>query len=208
MKAVITLIVSFYRKFMMKLNKDFYNNDTIKIANALLGKYIVREINSYKIIMKITETEAYIGAIDKASHAYKYKKTDRTATMFLQGGYAYIYLIYGMYDCLNVVTGPEGEPNAVLIRSGEIINDKEYASYLRYGKELNELSSYQIKNFANGPGKLCKALGISRELNSHDLTKSPLYITEGEIPDKIYTGKRINIDYAEEAKDFMWRFYL
>ncbi len=178
------------------------------IAKNLLGKYLIREINGHKIIAKITETEAYIGAIDKASHAYGYKKTNRTATMFLEGGYAYVYIIYGMYNCLNIVTGKKEEPNAVLIRGGEIIKDMKYASLLRYNKSLKELSKYQLNNFSNGPGKLCRALAIDRELDKHSLLNSPLYITEGETPEKIYSGKRINIDYAEEARDFMWRFYI
>lgn len=193
---------------MTRLKKTFYTGNTIDIARNLLGKYLIREINEHKITAKITETEAYIGAIDKACHAYGYKKTDRTATMFMEGGHAYVYIIYGMYNCLNIVTGKNGEPDAVLIRGVEIIEDIEYASQLRYSKSFSELSKYQIKNFSNGPGKLCKALAIDRELDKHNLLISPLYITEGETPDKIYSGKRINIDYAEEARDFMWRFYL
>lgn len=193
---------------MMKLKNSFYTGNTLEIAKSLLGKNIVRETDKGTIIAQITETEAYIGSIDKACHAYNYKKTDRTATLFLKGGCSYVYLIYGMYNCLNVVTGPEGDPNAVLIRGVEITKGIDIASQLRYNKPFNELSNYQVKNFTNGPGKLCKALDIDRNLNGHILDKPPLYITEGETPKKIYAGKRINIDYAEEAKDFMWRFYL
>lgn len=192
----------------MKLNKDFYLGNTLDIAQNLIGKHIVREIEDNKIIMKITETEAYIGSVDKACHAYNYKKTDRTSTMFMEGGRAYVYIIYGMYDCLNIVTNIEGEPDAVLIRGGEIIQGKEYASKFRYGKNIDELTSYQLKNFSNGPGKLCKALAIDRTFDKHNLTLSPLYVTDGETPSKICKGKRINIDYAQEAKDFMWRFYI
>ena len=192
----------------MKLNPEFYLGNTVEIAKALLGKFIVREIDSTKIIMKITETEAYMGAIDKACHAYNYKKTERTATLFLKGGCSYVYLIYGMYNCLNVVTGDEGDPNAVLIRGGIITEGIEKASLLRYNKPYDKLSKYQLKNFSNGPGKLCKALDIDRSLNAHSLDKPPLYIIDGENTDKIYSSKRINIDYAEEAKDFMWRFYI
>lgn len=193
---------------MMKLDSDFYLDNTIDVAKNLLGQFIIREINGHKISLKITETEAYIGSIDKACHAYNYKKTQRTATMFLKGGCSYVYMIYGMYNCLNVVTGVEGEPNAVLIRSGIITDGIEYASKLRYNKNYSDLSKYQIKNMSNGPGKLCKALGIDRELNAHNLCESPLYIIKGNSSDKIYSGKRINIDYAQEAKDFMWRFYI
>lgn len=208
MKAVITVIVLIYRRFMTKLNSSFYLGNTIDIAKALLGKYIVRETNIGKIVLKITETEAYIGSIDKACHSYNYKKTQRTATMFLKGGCAYVYMIYGMYNCLNVVTGEEGEPEAVLIRGGVIVEGSEYASIFRYNKPYESLNTYELKNITNGPGKLCKALNIDRSLDGHFLSTPPLYITEGEAVDTIKCGKRINIDYAEEAKDFMWRFYI
>ncbi len=193
---------------MTKLKKEFYTGDTLNIAKNLLGKYLIREINSHIIKARITETEAYIGAIDKACHAYGGKRTQRTATLFMEGSHAYVYMIYGMYNCLNVVTGSEGDPNAVLIRGVEITDGLEYSAKLRYNKELNELSKYQLKNFSNGPGKVCKALAIDRRLDKHSLLSSPLYITEGDTPDKINISKRINIDYAEEARDFMWRFYL
>lgn len=160
--------------------------------------------------MKITETEAYIGSIDKACHAYKNKKTKRTEIMFNEGGYAYIYLIYGMYYCMNIVTGEKDNPCAVLIRGGIIENEIDEMSILRYGKKYSELSKYQIKNFSNGPGKLCKAMNITKELNKENLLNDVLYICDDgkNIKYDIKEGKRINIDYAEEAKDFLWRFYI
>lgn len=193
---------------MMKLKKEFYLRDTLTVAKDLLGKYIVRKIDGNVLIMKITETEAYIGPIDKACHAYDNKITSRTKVMFEQGGCAYVYLIYGMYYCLNVVTQKQGEGCAVLIRGAEPVDNIDYISMLRYNKPYNELTKYQLKNFANGPGKLCKCLNITKELNGIDLLSDSLYITEGEKITSFNTGKRINIDYAEEAKDFLWRFYL
>ncbi len=193
---------------MTRLKKDFYTRDTLRVAKELLGKYIVRELDGHRLILMITETEAYIGSVDKACHAYNYKKTERTSTLFREGGCSYVYLIYGMYSCLNVVTDIEGEPCAVLIRGGEPVEGIEYMSRLRYGKDYGELTSYQLKNFANGPGKLCKALAIDRELNGVLLDRPPLYITEGREVQNCKTGKRINIDYAEEAADFPWRFYI
>ena len=98
----------------MRLGYDFYQKDAVSAAKALLGKILVREINGKKILVKIVDTEAYMGAEDKASHAYANKKTKRTETMFKKGGLAYIYLIYGMYYCFNIVTSEENNPHAVL----------------------------------------------------------------------------------------------
>lgn len=196
------------KKYMMKLDRDFYLQDTLTVAKQLLGKYIVREIDGVRLSVKITETEAYIGSIDKACHCYGEKITPRTKIMYYMGGYAYVYLIYGMYYCLNVVTEKQGNGCAVLIRGAEPVNELEYMSNLRYNKPYNELSAYQLNNFANGPGKLCKALNITKELNEQDLLGNTLYITEGEKVTQFNVGKRINIDYAQEAKDFLWRFYL
>ncbi|TCT14622.1 DNA-3-methyladenine glycosylase [Natranaerovirga pectinivora] len=197
---------------MKKLERDFYNRHTLEVSKDLLGKYIVRRIDDEEVLCKITEVEAYIGRIDKACHAYGNRLTERTKVMFGLPGYAYVYLIYGMYYCLNVVTEGEGEPSAVLIRGVEPVSNIGKMSLLRYGKAYDELSKYQIKNFSNGPGKLCKALGITKSENGLDLLGDDLYICDSrEIIDlelDVKVGKRINIDYAEEAVDFLWRFYL
>lgn len=196
-----------------KLNREFYNRDTLKIAEELLGKYIVKNYGDELIVGRITETEAYIGAVDKACHAYGGKKTPRTATLYMQEGHAYVYFIYGMYYCMNVVTEPEGVASAVLIRGVEIVEGIEPAAMLRYGKPWAELSSYQKKNFSNGPGKVCKAMGITIDDNKKDLCEDGFYIAEQigkhqEAPFVIKTSPRIGIDYAEEAKDFLWRFFI
>lgn len=192
---------------MMKLNRDFYTRDALIVAPELLGKYLVRNINGHTLVSMITETEAY-KSNDKACHAYNYNCTPRTSTMFMEGGVAYVYFTYGMYHCFNVVTDVKGEPSAVLIRGLEPLSDMEYMSELRYKQPLNELTKYRLKNFSNGPGKLCMAYGIDRSLNGEDLTGDILYITEGEKISDYKTSKRIGIDYAEEAKDYLWRFYL
>lgn len=103
---------------MEKLTRDFYNRDTVTVARDLLGNYLVRVLDGETLVCRITETEAYVGRCDKACHAYGYKRTARTETLFAKPGTAYIYLIYGMYNCLNFVTEPEGEPAAVLIPGG------------------------------------------------------------------------------------------
>ena len=194
---------------MEKLSRNFYAQDTLTVARALLGNYLVRVYNGEKLTCRITETEAYIGRCDKACHAYGYKRTPRTETLFAQPGTAYIYLIYGMYNCLNFVTEPQDEPAAVLIRGAEVVAGDTTIKQLRYPKSSGELTSYQQKNFLNGPGKLCKGLFLDRSLNGADLTGDTLYvISSKEKPKHIFTGPRIGIDYAEEAVDFPWRFWI
>ncbi len=194
---------------MNKFDRNFYLQDTLKVAKELIGMYIVRNYNGTELIMKITETEAYIGSIDKACHAYGGRRTKRTEIMYGIGGYAYIYLIYGMYNCFNIVTEEKEKACAVLIRGGSPEKGINEMSQLRYEKAYNELTAYQIKNFANGPGKLCIAMKITKELNEKDLLSDDFYIAKGKKQNyDIKCSKRINIDYAEEAKDFLWRFYV
>ena len=198
---------------MKPLNGEFYLRDTLMIARDLLGKYLVRKSDGTYLIGRITETEAYIGASDKACHAYGKKMTPRTKTLYEQGGTSYVYLVYGMYHCMNVVTEPKDEAAAVLLRGIEFVKGLEEAAILRYGEELEALSKYQLKNFSNGPGKLCKAMGITREQNNMDLCGQEFFITdyvEGiENPTfEVGISPRIGIDYAEEAKDFPWRFFI
>jgi DNA-3-methyladenine glycosylase len=191
---------------MKKLTREFYNRDTLKVASELIGKILVRVYGGDILSARIVETEAYIGAIDKASHCYK-GETDRTKVMFGPPGYSYVYLIYGMYYCFNVVTEGEGCGSGVLIRGIEPIENIEIMSFNRYGKLLKDITKQQLKNISNGPGKLCKALNISKNENKLDLTKDELYIIDDGFKDfNIERSKRINIDYAEEAKDFLWRF--
>lgn len=196
---------------MEKLTRAFYDRDTLTVARELLGKRLVRVADGQSLTLRITETEAYIGRLDKACHAYGYKRTARTETLFAPPGTAYIYLIYGMYHCLNFVTEAEGEPAAVLLRSGEPLSpaDADAMARNRFGCKAEEMSAYQRKNFLNGPGKLCKALALTKAQNSLSLLGDELYVLDGgETPEDIHIGKRIGIDYAQEAVDFPWRFWL
>ncbi|MCT4597831.1 MAG: DNA-3-methyladenine glycosylase [Vallitalea sp.] len=195
---------------MKKLCRNFYERDTLIVAKQLLGKYIVLKDNSDEIIVKITDVEAYKGIRDKACHTYGGKRTPRTEVMWKRAGHAYIYIIYGMYYCLNIVTEREGEPCAVLIRGVVPIKNIDKMSYNRYNKPYNELNKYQKNNFSNGPGKICKALALDKSHNGFDLLSDTFYICEGEEinSDEIKYGKRINIDYAQEAADYLWRFYI
>ncbi len=196
---------------MEKLTADFFARDTVTVARDLLGKHLVRVWEGVPLTVRITETEAYIGRMDKACHAYGGRRTQRTQTLFAPPGTAYLYLIYGMYHCLNCVTEAEGEPAAVLIRAAEPVTqaDADAISDRRFHCIASEMSSYQRKNFLNGPGKLCKGLSLTTAQNGISLTGDVLYLLDsGETPSPIHVGKRIGIDYAEEAVDFPWRFYL
>lgn len=193
----------------MKLEREFYLNDTVEVAKKLVGKVLVHRHGDTLLKGRIVETEAYLGISDKAAHSYGGRRTKRTETMFGLGGYSYVYLIYGMYYCFNVVTREEGFPEAVLIRGVEPLEDSlNEMSKLRYHKTWDELSKTQKRNMTNGPGKLCIAFGMDRWSNGVDLQGDTIYIEEGKAEGDILMSKRIGIDYAEEARDWLLRFYL
>jgi DNA-3-methyladenine glycosylase len=204
---------------MARLPRDFYLGDTVQIAQSLLGKYLVRAYQGQTLACRITETEAYVGRCDKACHAYGYHKTPRNAVLFGPPAHAYLYLIYGMHHCLNFVTEPEGEPAAVLLRGVEPVCGTETIRALRFGGGGAPMTAYQRKNFLNGPGKVCKGLSLSRADNGLDLLGDELYLCDDPAdfgcPDyrppsaeRARVGTRIGVDYAEEARDFPWRFWL
>lgn len=189
----------------------------MEIARQLLGTVLVRRLAGGEMLAGyITETEAYVGRCDKACHAYQYRRTERTGTMFGPPGHAYIYLIYGMHCCLNLVTEPEGEPSAVLIRGIEPIAGVDTIRRARFGEK--PITAYQKKNFMNGPGKVCQGLQLTRAENGTDLTGDTLFVCTSPAdlglpcpalpPRRVHVGTRIGVDYAEEARDFLWRFWL
>lgn len=193
----------------MKLTRDFYSRDTLQVAKNLLGKILVHNIDGVLLKGRIVETEAYLGIKDKAAHSYGGRKTSRVQVMYGPSGFAYIYFIYGMYYCFNVVTQGEGIPEAVLIRGIEPLENIEQMAIYRFNKPYDKLSKYEKKNLTNGPGKLCMAYNIDKRLNGVDLCGNRLYIEEGEKQNfNIIQTKRIGIDYAEEAKDYLYRFYI
>ncbi|MBA5851442.1 DNA-3-methyladenine glycosylase [Clostridium sp. cel8] len=194
---------------MKKLTRDFYNRDTLKVAKELLGKILVHNINGKILSGKIVEVEAYKGITDKAAHSYGGRRTKRTEVMYGICGISYVFMIYGMYNCFNITTEDKNIPNAILVRALEPIDNLDIMSFNRFNKSYNELSKKQKINLTNGPGKLCKALEIDRRLNNCDLCKNELYILDPEKYDfTIESAKRIGIDYAEEAADYPWRFYI
>lgn len=175
----------------------------MELARKLLGCLLVHRTPDGVAGGMIVETEAYIGAIDKACHAYR-NQSERTEIMYHDGGYAYVYFIYGMHYCFNVVTGPEGEGNAVLIRALEPVIGLELMQRRRNAKS--------VQNLCSGPGKLCQALAITKNEYGLDLcaTDSPLHLIRyRHIPGaKIGATPRINVAYAEEAAAWPWRFYV
>ncbi|MFX0027122.1 MAG: DNA-3-methyladenine glycosylase, partial [Candidatus Hermodarchaeota archaeon] len=191
-----------------RLNRDFFNRHTLEVAQELLGKYIVRKTKRGNMIGKIIEVEAYLGPSDKACHSYNYRKTESTKPMYMKPGTLYIYFIYGMYYCLNVITEPEGIPCAVLIRQLYPIDGIEIMKENR-----NVKIGKNYKNLTDGPAKLCMALNITKEeFNGKDSSSpdSKLFFTHGENinPNYIVLGKRIGIEYAQEDKDKLLRFTL
>lgn len=194
---------------MKKLDREFYNRDSIVVARELLGKVLVHEIDGNRISAKIVETEAYMGIEDKAAHSYEGRRTPRVEVMYGEPGFTYVFMIYGMHSCFNVVVNKKGTPQAVLVRAVEPMDGKDWMAQKRFGTSYETLTKSQRKNLTNGPGKLCKACSIDRNLNGMDLCSNELYIEEGiEEEFDVVTTKRVGIDYAEEAKDFPWRFYI
>lgn len=191
------------------LPRSFYSGcDALQLAPLLLGKIIY--IPSRGITARIVEVEAYMGHDDKACHASEGRRTPRTEVMFSEGGVYYVYLIYGMYHCLNVVSGEKDSGEAVLIRSVEIIDGRDKASMLRYGKDFSSLTCSQKKNLSNGPGKMCQALGIDRSLNGTSCHSGEIIICDAPpVNDRcIKTSPRIGVDYAGSDAMLPYRFYV
>ena len=185
---------------MKKLDRDFYLRDACLVAHDLIGKVLVHNSHDGLTSGIITETEAYKGPEDKAAHSYKNKRTSRTEIMFHEGGLSYVYMIYGMYYCFNVTANFEGKPEAVLIRSLEPLEGIEIMIKRRRTKKR--------VNLCSGPGKLCESMGINKRHYGADLCCDELYILDDGRNDlDIMTSERINIDYAEECRNFKWRYY-
>jgi DNA-3-methyladenine glycosylase len=170
-----------------RLDRIFFEQPTVKVARELLGKYLIINQNKHFQIGQIIETEAYVGEEDRASHAWR-GETARNKIMWGESGRLYVYLIYGMYYCLNIVTERTGFPAAVLIRGLEPV--------------------FGISGKVDGPGKLCRELGITTKDTGIDITKSnKIYIEDtGEKPKRVIAVERVGIDYAGEWARKKWRF--
>ena len=166
------------------LNNAFFNRPTLHVAQEILGKFLVYKKGNKSISAMITEVEAYVGSEDRASHASR-GRTPRTEVMFGHAGYWYVYLIYGMHYCVNIVTEQKNYPAAILIRGVEGVS---------------------------GPGRVTKYVGINKSFNAKRATRANgLWIEDRGViikPRQIGRGKRMGVDYAEKWKDKKWRFYL
>jgi DNA-3-methyladenine glycosylase len=172
-----------------KLPRSFYDRDTIVVARELLGKHLVLRSSDGERVGRIVEVEAYLGPHDLAAHSSK-GLTERTKVMFGPPGHAYIYLIYGMYYCMNVVTEREGHASAVLLRAIEPVEN--------------------VEGRTQGPGLLCRAMRIDKRLNGHDLLSDDFYIAAGPEakPVVIVKRPRIGVDYARHWARRHLRFYI
>jgi len=167
----------------IKLKRNFYLNPTLQVAKDLIGKFLVHKKGNKIYQAQIVEAEAYAGFDDLACHGSK-RKTERNQIMFKQGGYAYVYIIYGIYHCLNLVTEKDNYPSAVLIRA------------LDYPH-------------ADGPGKLCREFKITKQThNGLDLTNSALWVEDRGFKPSVTSSKRIGINYAGECANWPWRFVM
>lgn len=195
----------------MKLDESFYKQDVLEVAQALLGKIIVREVDGTKLSARIIDCEAYPGIKDRASHTYNNLQTGRTSTMFNGSGHLYVYLIYGLHSVANIVCGPEELGGGVMLRAVEPVTEEDYQAFSlnRFGVLPDDLSTYQQKNLLNGPGKLTQALQISTNDNGIDLLGEEIYLeSDGYSNFEIGKTVRIGIDYAQEDAKLPYRFYI
>jgi DNA-3-methyladenine glycosylase len=188
------------------LPRSFYRRDPETLAKALLGQKLVRVDNGGRLAGIIVETEAYLGIPDRAAHTFGGRRTPRVASMWKDGGQAYVYFTYGMHFCLNVVAGNEGEPVAVLLRALEPVEGLEA---MRANRGFPEKQTA----LCSGPAKLCAALNIGREQDGLDLTSGETLFIErvrgrGYPANRIAVTPRVGVGYANEWADKPLRFYL
>lgn len=189
-----------------RLPRSFYRRDVIDVARDLLGQRLVRVVEGQRVAGIIVEVEAYLGVEDKAAHTFGGRRTARVASMWGDGGHAYVYFTYGMHHCLNVVASTEGHPVAALVRALEPTEGLDFM----YARRKLARRDTQL---CSGPGKLCAALGIDRGCDGEDLVEGETLFIErarrGTIPEgDIVAGPRIGVAYAGEWAHKPLRFYL
>lgn len=194
----------------MTVTKNFFEQPTLELARQLIGMELVHETTQGTLSGKIVEVEAYKGPEDKAAHSYGGRRTPRTEIMYSAPGHVYMFLIYGMHHCFNIVSGPIGKPEAILIRALEPIQGIDLMLKNRYDMK-DSYSKNQSRNLTNGPGKLCKAMQLNMNLYGQSLIDCPhVSIRPFQSVDDsdIVLSPRINIDYAEEHAALPYRFHL
>lgn len=178
---------------------SFYRRDTETVARELLGQRLCRRLPDGRLLSGlIVETEAYLGVNDRACHTFGGRRTARTETMYAAGGIAYVYLIYGMYHCLNAVTQSEGVPEAVLIRA--------LAPELGHELWQAQYPALQPPQWLSGPGRLCRALQIDKTCNGLSLRSQALWVETGDTVTGIVAGPRVGVAYAGDAAQWPLRF--
>lgn len=189
-----------------QLTRSFFARDTLTVARDLLGRRLVRVLGGERLSGTIVETEAYIGQEDDASHASP-GLTRRNASMYAKPGTAYVYLIYGMYHCFNIVTEPEGFPAAVLIRALEPLEGLELMRQYR-----GRVGARDVTKLTSGPGRLCQALAIDRGQDGADLCspKAVVFVEEGSSVEErsVSRSPRVNVSGDETAVNVPWRLYV
>jgi DNA-3-methyladenine glycosylase len=183
------------------LSAAFYARPAEVVAPALLGSVLVRRWRQFELVSRIVETEAYLPGTDAASHANR-GRTVRNAPMFGSAGHAYVYFIYGMYDMLNIVCDAPGVPSAVLIRAAEPLQEIDRMRRWRQVRREHHI--------ANGPGKLCQAMRITRRLNRHRLQDAPLWIVAGDLRagESVQVSARVGVAYAGADASLPLRFFI
>ena len=189
---------------MKSLPRSFYDRDTLVVARELLGCLLVHQDGGRRVSGRIVEVEAYHGEEDPACHAAA-GLTARTAPLYGRPGFGYVYRIYGMYHCFNVVTRAEGHPSAVLVRALEPVEGLDSMRARRAARRRTPEAELADRDLASGPGKLCDALGITLEQNRADLLRSPLRVEPGEAPDAVVWTPRVGITVGT---DRFWRCFV
>ena len=187
-----------------KLPRTFYLQDTVTVARALIGCILWRRMGRHTAAARIVETEAYLGANDAASHARRGLRSERNASMYLEGGHAYVYLSYGMHWCMNVVTQEADTAEAVLLRAAQPVQGID-EMWKRRPKAKND---YELMN---GPGKLCAAMQIDRLLDGEPLDGERLFLAEPDLQidqSQIAISKRVGVDNAGDAAHWPLRFFM
>ncbi len=187
------------------LTREFYLRDAREVAHELLGKELVRESPEGRVSGRIVEAEAYLGTADRASHAFGGRPSRRTAILCAEGGRAYVHLISGVYWCLNITAREEGVAHSVLIRALEPL---EGIDLMRRRRQVGP--GLSVTRLADGPGKLCRALGVDGSLYGADLCGDVLYVRNRPSlsPDEIGAAPRVNVAYAGEAAGYEWRYFI
>ncbi len=188
-----------------KLGREFFGRPALEVARDLIGKRLVRASPEGLVCGTIVEAEAYSGVNDPASHAYGGRRTARNEVLWGPPCHAYVYLIYGMYLCFNIVCSTEGDPQGVFVRAVRPLEGVDLMARRRGLEVTNERTRRQL---CNGPSKLCIAFAIGRDLYGIDLQGDVLYVLDGEAGGKVVAAPRVGVDYAGEAAAWPWRFLL